>query len=160
MPKTNWAKEPPSSWNSLSVSSDRKEGDKMKDFAVGVWRILVVEDEPAISDVCQRVLTSEGFEVDIAVNGEVARDMLGEKDYDLCLIDIRTPRMNGKQLYQCIQEKHPKLIDRVIFTTGDVMGGDTQSFLEQSGRPFLPKPFTPDELKTIVSETLRQIEND
>ena len=66
--------------------------------------------------------------------------------------------MDGKQLYQCIQEKHPKLIDRVVFTTGDVIGGDTQSFLEQSGRPFLPKPFAPDELKTIVRETLEKIE--
>ena len=86
------------------------------------------------------------------------RKMLREKDYDLCLIDIRTPVMNGKQLYQCIQEKHPKLIDKVIFTTGDVTSGDTQSFLELTGRPFLLKPFTPDELRTIVRETLRQIE--
>jgi len=130
----------------------------MKNSSAGVKKILVVEDEPAISQVCLRALTSEGFEVDIAVNGEVAQDMLVEKDYDLCLIDIRTPVMNGKQLYQCIQEKHPKLIDRVIFTTGDVVGGDTQSFLELVGRPFLPKPFAPDELKTIVRETLRQIE--
>jgi len=130
----------------------------MKKSSTGVKRILVVEDEPAICQVCQKVLTSEGLEVDIAINGEVAQDMLGKKDYDICLIDIRTPVMNGRQLYQCIQEKHPKLANGVMFTTGDVMGGDTQSFLEQAARPFLPKPFTPDELKTIVSETLRQIE--
>ena len=46
---------------------------------------------------------------------------------------------------------------RVIFTTGDLMGGDTQSFVEQTGRSFLPKPFAPSELKAIVRETLRQI---
>jgi len=130
----------------------------MKNSSAEVKKILVVEDEPAITQVCLRALTGEGFEVDIAVNGEIAQDMLGGKDYDLCLIDIRTPVMNGMQLYQCIQERHPKLIDRVMFTTGDVMDGDTQSFLEQTGRPFLPKPFTPDELRTIVRETLRQIE--
>ena len=45
----------------------------------GAKRILVVEDEPAICDVCRRVLTSEGFEVDIAVNGKIAQDMLQEK---------------------------------------------------------------------------------
>jgi len=130
----------------------------MKNSSAEVKRILVVEDEPVISQVCLRTLTGEGFEVDIAVNGRIAQDMLGEKDYDLCLIDIRTPVMNGRQLYQCIQEKHPKLIDRVIFTTGDVVGGDTQSFLEQTSRPFLPKPFAPDELKTVVRETLEKIE--
>ena len=130
----------------------------MKNSSAGAKRMLVVEDEPTISQVCQRVLTSEGFEVDIAVNGKIAQDMIEERQYDLCLFDIKTPVMNGKQLYQSIQEKHPQLIDRVVFTTGDVVGGDTQSFLGQSGRPFLSKPFTPDELKTIVRETLRQIE--
>ena len=66
--------------------------------------------------------------------------------------------MDGKQLYQAIIAKHPKLAKRVIFTTGDVLEGDTQRFLELAGRPFLAKPFTPDELKTIVREALRQIE--
>ena len=122
-------------------------------------RILVVEDEPAISQVCLRVLVSEGFEVEIAVNGVEAEDKLRERDeYDLILIDIRTPLMNGKELYQYITEKHPELVERVIFTSGDVMSGDTESFLEQSGRAFLPKPFAPDQLRAIVREVLRQIE--
>ena len=119
-------------------------------------RILIVEDEPAICDVCRRVLVDEGFEVDIAANGKIAQDMIEERQYDLCLIDIRTPQMSGKELYQWLQEKHPQLTNRVIFTTGDVMGGDIQSFLEQAARPFLPKPFTPDELKAIIRETLKQ----
>ena len=130
----------------------------MKNFSVGLKKILVVEDEPAIGEVCLRVLTSEGFEVDIAVNGEIALDMLDEKNYGLCLIDIRTPVMNGKQLYQVIIRKHPKLAGGVIFTTGDVLDGYTQRFLELVGRPFLSKPFTPDELMTIIRETLSQIE--
>jgi len=130
----------------------------MKNSSAGTKRILVVEDEPAISQVCLRTLTSEGFEVDIAVNGNVAQDMLEKKDYDLCLIDIRTPVMNGKELYQWLEEKHPQLASRVIFTTGDVMGKDIQGFLDQTPRPFLPKPFTPDELRTIVRETLRRME--
>jgi DNA-binding response OmpR family regulator len=123
----------------------------------GARRVLVVEDEPSICQVCLRTLTGEGFKVDIAVNGASARDMLGKKEYDLCLIDIRTPIMNGQQLYQWISEQHPELVERLIFTTGDLMAGDTKIFLERTGRPFLAKPFTLDELKTVVSETLRQI---
>ncbi len=130
----------------------------MKNFSTEVQKILVVEDEPAICDVCRRVLVSEGFEVDIAANGKIAQEMLEQKQYDLCLFDIRTPAMNGKELYQWLKEKHPQLASRVIFTTGDVMSGDTQNFLEQATRPFLPKPFTPDELKTIMRETLKEVE--
>jgi len=130
----------------------------VKKPSAGAKRVLVVEDEPAISDVCRRVLTGEGFEVEIAVNGEVAQDMIDKKQYDLCLVDIRTPAMNGRELYQWLKEKHPQLVNRVIFTSGDVMAGDTQSFLEQAARPFLPKPFTPDEIRTIVQEALKEVE--
>jgi len=130
----------------------------MKNSGAGVKKILVVEDEPAICNICQRVLTREGFEVDIAVNGRVAQDMIEEKQFSLYLVDIRTPKMNGTELYQWLEKKYPQLTSRVIFTTGSVMGGDTITFVEQTGRPFLPKPFTPNELKAIVQEALKQIE--
>ena len=120
-------------------------------------RILLVEDEPAICDLCQRVLTGEGFEVDIAVNGKVAQDMIEEKQYALFLFDIKLPVMNGRELYQWLKEKHPKQISKVIFTSGSVLGEDTQLFIEQTARPFLPKPFTPDEIKAIIRETLEEV---
>jgi len=62
--------------------------------------------------------------------------------------------MNGIELYQWLQEKHSQVVSGIIFTTGSVTGSDTMTFVEQTGRPFLPKPFTPDELKGIVKETL------
>jgi len=127
----------------------------MKNPDVGTKRILVVEDEPAICEVCQRVLTSEGFEVDIAVNGVVAQGMIAEKQYDLCLIDIRTPEMNGQELYQWLQGRHHPLADSAIFTSGSVFG-PTMTFIEKTDRPFLPKPFTPDELRAIVREAFAE----
>ena len=129
----------------------------MKNVLAGVKRILVVEDEPSIGEVCLRTLTKSGLKVDIAVNGRVALDKMGRQDYDLILIDIKAPVMNGKELYHHMLERYPYLETRVIFTSGDVMGDDTQGFLKLTGRPFLPKPFTPDELEDIVRETLKQI---
>ncbi|MFC2003369.1 response regulator [Chloroflexota bacterium] len=119
--------------------------------------ILVVEDEPAITSVCRRVLTNEGLEVDIATNGKVAQEMIAKEEYNLCLIDIRTPIMGGEELYVWLLQEHPQMTRGVMFTTGDVMGGETTGFIERSGRPFLPKPFTPDELKTKVKEALKEI---
>jgi DNA-binding response OmpR family regulator len=117
-------------------------------------RILVVEDEPAICQICLRTLTAEGFEVDIAVNGAIAGKMLSEKKYDLCLIDIRTPIMNGRELYQHIRDQYPNFTGKIIFTTGDVLDEKLAAMLNEAKRPYLPKPFTPDELKIIVKKTL------
>jgi DNA-binding response OmpR family regulator len=119
-------------------------------------RILVVEDDTSIGNMCRRVLTREGFEVDIALNASLARDVIEKNQYHVCLVDIRTPEMSGVELYQWLQEKYDQIADRVIFTTGSLIGEDTKSFIRQSGRPFLPKPFTPDELIDVIESTLRQ----
>lgn len=130
----------------------------MKDNGVSPVRILVVEDEPVIARVCLLTLTLEGFEADLAVNGKVAEGMLEQGKYDLVLIDIGTPVMDGKQLYESIADKYRELVSGVIFTTGDVLGGNTKSFIEHSERLFLEKPFTPDELKAVVREALRRLQ--
>ena len=119
-------------------------------------RSLVVEDEPTIARMCLRALGTEGFEVDVASDGKAAQARLsGNEDlYDLCLIDIRTPRMNGIELYQYLKEIGSEMINRVIFTTGDVVNDEIKTFLEETGRPFLPKPFTLDELRSVIRITL------
>ena len=128
----------------------------MEKPVVGERRILVVEDEPGITRVCLRTLIPQGYEVEVANNGSIAEGMLGSAEYDLMLVDIRTPVMNGMQLYEYITKKHPKLMNRVIFTTGDVISSDTQCFLEKSGQPVLMKPFTPEELTSIVREAMER----
>ena len=84
--------------------------------------------------------------------------MIEEQQYDLCLIDIRLPAMNGKELYQWLEEKHPQQAGRAIFTTGSVIGQDTMTFVEKTGRLFLPKPFTPEELKAKIRKALKRVE--
>jgi DNA-binding response OmpR family regulator len=126
----------------------------MKAAGASTGRVLVVEDEPSIGQVCSRTLRGEGFEVDIAENGAEAQEKLKAKDYDICLIDIITPVMNGKKLFNWIKEARPELLSGVIFTTGDSINPDTRDFLEKTDKPFLPKPFTLDELKVMVRETL------
>ena len=124
----------------------KKSGDTVKS-------ILIVEDEKPISDLCRRVLGSQGIEVGIADNGKAAQDMIKkERLFDLLLIDIRLPEMNGMELYDWLKEKHPLMANRVIFTTGSVLGQDTLNFLTKSGRPFLLKPFTADELIAMLGK--------
>lgn len=131
----------------------------MKITDIGIKRILVVEDEPAIREICVSVLSKEGFRVDTVANNKLAEDRIKEVDYNLILVDIRTPVMNGKELYKNIIDNFTKIADRVIFTTGDVMAEDTETFIRISGRPFLPKPYTPEELREIINETLTRLED-
>lgn len=93
--------------------------------------------------------------MDIAVNGRLAQDMIEKGQYNICLIDIRTPEINGTELYHWLQKKYPRLANQVVFTTGSMLDEKTRTFIEQSGRPFLPKPFTPNELVAVVEEALK-----
>ena len=131
----------------------------MTSTSVPAKRILLVEDEPTICRVCRATFTRQGFAVDTVDNGGLAVNVLeADQGYALILIDIRTPVMNGKELYAWILKNHPELAKRAIFTTGDVFGGNSEAFISASGRVFLPKPFTPADLKAAISEALERAE--
>jgi len=117
--------------------------------------ILVVEDEEAVAHICQAVLENEGFAVHIAANGCEAQKMINTNHYDLCLIDILTPKMSGRQLYQWLLDAHPQMADKVVFCTGMAMEGNSKKFLRENGCPLLLKPFSPDELVNIIHKKLR-----
>jgi DNA-binding response OmpR family regulator len=117
--------------------------------------ILVVEDEPSIARVCVRTLTGEGYAVETVVNGKIARGTLGKRDYDLYIVDVRTPEMNGMELYEEMKKIRLGLADKVLFTTGDTLSGNIKEFLDETRRPYLPKPFTPDELRVLVKTALQ-----
>jgi two-component system NtrC family sensor kinase len=121
-------------------------------------KVLVVEDEPAIGHICRETLRAAGLIVDIASDGKAAQKKIEKERFDLYLVDVRMPEMSDIELCQWLHEKYPHLADKIMFTTGSVMGGETMRFLEQSGRPVLLKPFTPDELKSAVMKALKKIE--
>lgn len=70
------------------------------------------------------------------------------------------PDMNGTDIYKHIDKESPCLLERIIFTSGDVMGGAIETFLKKTDRPFLAKPFTPKELVAMVNKTLRCVKNE
>ena len=120
--------------------------------------IIIIDDEPGICALCQRVLAEEGFVVDITMNAKSAQALVKTKQYTLCLLDIKMPGMSGMELYQWLRKKLPQLADRVVFSTGSLVNEFTLGLVEQSGRPLLPKPFTTEELKTTVKQTLEELE--
>lgn len=127
-------------------------GDEVKKL-----KILLVEDEPTVARVCARILAVDGFQVDIAADGEAAREMMKFSSYDMCLTDIRMPGESGIDFYRYLEQSYPAFAEKVAFTTGDTLSMNTGNFLKEANRPFLAKPFTPAELKRVVHGTLDQM---
>lgn len=117
-------------------------------------RILVVEDEPVIGSVCQKILTRHGFYVDVASDGKKAIDKIHDHHYDLCILDLRMPGIDGIQLYKYLAVNSPELCQSIVFTTGDITSSQTSRFLNSSEKVYLEKPFTPRELIAAVEMTL------
>jgi CheY-like chemotaxis protein len=136
------------------------ETDERLKHKVAIGRVFICEDEPAIAKIFQRVLGDMGFGVELASNGLVAREMLDKNEYDLIFLDIRMPVMTGDELYIWLTGKYPLKARKVVFSTGDTGSGNTQIFIEASGRPFLPKPFTPGELRAVIEKCLGKINYD
>jgi len=76
-------------------------------------QILIVEDNKVIAQVMQLKLSHDGFEADMAENGEVALERLKNKKYDLILLDLIMPKVNGFELLKKLHELHsntPKIV--------------------------------------------------
>ncbi|MCX7912810.1 MAG: response regulator [Dehalococcoidales bacterium] len=122
--------------------------------------ILVVEDEVTIADICRRVLEASDFIVEIAHDGEKARQAVQKRKhnlYDLYIIDLRLPVSNGMDFYQWLASTHPESARRVIFTSGSAPTDSSGNPIPMGDNIILFKPFSIDELKTAVRETLRRL---
>ncbi len=120
-------------------------------------RVLVVDDEEVVADVISTVLASDGFAVECASDGESAYRMLGSTSYDLVITDIKMPgAMDGKRLFRALRKENPEMAERFIFVTGDIIERETESFLKESGRAFLLKPFSIRDLRELVQKALQQ----
>ena len=117
-------------------------------------RILVIEDEPTIGLLCKRMLTASGFDVDVVDNGLDAKKVAEEKNYDLCISDVRLPGMTGIELYQHWITSKNLIAERVIFITGDTMSNYVRDFLKKTDRPSVMKPFEPEDLVEAVRKAL------
>ena len=126
----------------------------MTEPEVSKKRILVIEDEPTIGLLCKRVLTASGFDVDVVNNGLDAKKVAEEKNYALCVSDVRLPGMAGIELYEHWRTSKNAIADRVVFITGDTMSNYVRDFLQKTDRPSVMKPFEPEDLVEAVRKAL------
>jgi CheY-like chemotaxis protein len=128
---------------------------------VEAWRaitpkaMLVVDDEPNIAATLAKPLQRDGHQVDIATRGLMALEMLARRrSYDLVLSDTPMPNLDGKGFYRHLERRFPGQLQRLIFTTGDLLDREKRAFLESTGVPYLAKLFDLSEVRTVVHRVL------
>jgi len=109
----------------------------------------VCEDDRPIRALVSRVVQREGFEVDTARDGVEALGKLRDDKYDLLVLDLMMPRVDGLAVLRHIREQLPLHLKRVIVMTA--ASQDVEAFIEPICT-FLPKPFDIDELTRAVRE--------
>ena len=111
-------------------------------------RILHVEDNEVNQIVAEKLLVKKGMEVDHAGNGNEALVKLAENEYDLILMDLHMPEMNGYEATLAIRESNDPKINSIpiIAITASVMMEVQEQVLESGMNDFILKPFNPYEL--------------
>lgn len=117
-------------------------------------QILAVDDEDFLLALLDRVLSRHGHRVDRASSGEVALQKLSTHSYDVIISDVLMPDITGPQLYQRVVETRSDHAARFIFITGNAVDPDTRAFLDESGLPWLAKPFLPSDIEHAVSRII------
>jgi len=128
-------------------------GDAMLSACAGK-RVLVVEDEPMNQTVARELLESYGMHVDLAMDGSQAVELAKRTPYDLVLMDIQLPVMDGLEATRRIRglpgcDKLP-----IIATTANAYDDDRQRCLNAGMSDYIAKPFTPEQILGIVAQAL------
>ena len=117
--------------------------------------ILLAEDNEINQKIIEYSLTNAGYEVDIAKNGQEAIDMYHQHSYDLVLMDVQMPVLDGYEATGHIREMESTLLNGtrripIIALTANAMKGDREKCLDAGMDEYLSKPFTPNDLIGII----------
>ena len=117
-------------------------------------RILVVEDEKHLNRIISEAVEDEGYSVDSCYNGLEALEYLECADYDVIILDIMMPKMNGLELVRRLRDRGDST--PVLFLTARDAVADRVEGLESGGDYYLTKPFDFQELMAVVRVMTRK----
>src|SRR5512135_2380905 len=117
-------------------------------------KILIVDDEQPIRTACAKILAEEGAFTAVAENGVAGLEKAKGEKFDLALIDLKMPQMDGMELLENLNQLDPDLIKIVI--TGYATLETAIEAVQKGAYDYIPKPFTPGELRTRVNRGLEK----
>src|SRR6185503_7512318 len=121
-------------------------------------RILIVEDEPDIALALEDDLRTEGYDVEVAADGDTASRRAREDTWDLLLLDVMLPRKDGFEV--CRDLRRTGVLTPIIFLTARAQEAEKVLGLEMGGDDYVTKPFSPRELRALIKTVLRRVRSD
>ena len=116
--------------------------------------ILVVEDEASLRELIANILVLDDHDVDTARDGVEALYRIEQRTYDLIISDLQMPNLDGRGLHDALRTRYGQALPRVIFVTGHAEADEYVPFLAETGDPVLTKPFSVEDLRTLVQWVL------
>jgi PAS domain S-box-containing protein len=128
---------------------------------LGKLKILLVEDIPINQFLAQTILHDFGFETDTAENGKIAIQLLEKNQYDIVLMDLMMPEMNGFEATQHIRNKMqpPKSTIPIIALTADVTKADVDKCSEVGMDEYVSKPINETDLLNKIAQLVKKNKN-
>jgi two-component system alkaline phosphatase synthesis response regulator PhoP len=120
--------------------------------------ILVVEDEEALALGVRDALQHAGFEADVSHDGKRALGMLREREYDLVVLDLMLPGVNGLEILRTLRTENHRI--RVLILTAVADEADVVRGFELGADDYMAKPFSPKELVARVAAQFRRRDMD
>ena len=117
-------------------------------------RILVVDDEQAVSGFMVELLTARGHRVNTAEDVPEALRKIARDELDLIISDMKMPNGTGRDVYRAATEKSPDLARRLIFITGNGTSEETLRFVQETGVPILEKPCTVGDIDRAIASVM------
>jgi len=118
------------------------------------FQVLVVDDERDIRDGCERILIRKNCQVSKATNGMEALDLIEKTPFDIMLLDLKMPGMDGMEVLLRIREVRPETL--VIVITGYATIETAIEAMKRGAYDFIPKPFKPDQLRIVVDRAMEK----
>lgn len=115
-------------------------------------RVLVVDDEEALRYLLSTELAAEGYEVETAGDGDEAIEAIKQKDYDVVLLDIKMPRVDGFEVLRFIKQNKPEI--KVIMLTAYADVKNAIEALKLGASDFVSKPYDLEDILTSINRAL------
>lgn len=118
-------------------------------------KLLIAEDDINLGAILKQYLSSKGFDVELAIDGEKALKLFMEKNFDICILDVMMPKMDGFTVAKKIKNIYSEM--PIIFLTAKSFKHDVIHGFELGADDYITKPFEMEELLMRIEAILRRV---